>query len=113
MKALHYNAFCLFAAALISACTFFGTPTPRTYSERLAAGYTTVIQVRDSARILLTSGVITADDAQHIQAVADQARAGLDLARTFGQTPRGEDKLASTLIILTELQAYLAKRTPK
>jgi hypothetical protein len=111
MKA--HKAFCLLAVLILSACTTLGTPAPKSFNERLAYGYTSVIQVRDTARVLLQANVISVEDAANIQQTADQARAGLDLARIFGQTPRGEDKLAATLIVLTELQAYLAKRSPK
>lgn len=112
MKTRYLSA--LFSVLVIlSACQVLGTPTPKSYNERLAAGYTTLIAVRTTATSLLQSNFISADDAQHIQDTADKARTGLDLARTFGQTPRGEDKLTSTLIILTELQKYLAARSPK
>ncbi len=108
-----YKPFAVLMLVALSACQIIGAPAPKTYSERLAGGYTTVISIRDTARVLLQGNAISADDAQNIQNLADQARTGLDLARTFGATPKGEDRLATSLIILTELQTYLAKRSPK
>jgi hypothetical protein len=110
---LALRAFTLLALFVFAACQTAGVPAPKTYNERLASGYVTVTSVRDTARTLVLEGLITADDAQNVQNLADQARMGLDLARTFGQTPQGEDKLTTALIILTELQSYLAKRAPK
>ena len=110
MKRLHILAGFIL---VLTACSAFGVLQPKTFSERLAAGYTLNIQVRDTATVLVSNSVISADDAQNVQNTADQARIGLDLARTFGSTPRGEDKLATTLVILTGLQSYLAERSPK
>jgi hypothetical protein len=91
------------------ACASLGVPTPKTFNERLAAGYTSVTTVRQLGTTLVTAGKITPDDAQNIQAQANTARSGLDIAKTLSATlpVAAEDKLTATLVILVELQKYL------
>jgi hypothetical protein len=95
--------------AFLAACASIGAPTPQTFNERLAAGYTTVTGVRQAATVLLTSQRITAADAQNVQNQADTARAGLDVAKSMSGTnlPAADTKLTATLTVLQALQAYL------
>jgi hypothetical protein len=106
-------AFLVCILSVAQACAVMGAPSPKTFNERIAAGYISVTEVRRTATVLVQSNSISPDDAQNIQDSADKARTGLDLARTFGNTPQGEDKLATTLIILTGLQQYLNNRSPR
>lgn len=100
------------AATLFTACAQLGMATPQTFNERLAAGYTSVSAVRDSAATLLTAGKIQVKDAENVQAQADNARAGLDLARGMsGTNPlAANDKLSATISLLTGIQQYLLTR---
>ncbi len=105
-------AFLALTLTLLAACSQLGIPKAETFNQRLAAGYTTVTSVRNSARILLNASAISATDAQNVQDQADQARAGLDLARSMHTAlpDAGEDKLLSAQKILAGLTEYLAQR---
>lgn len=114
------RAFMLAAMLLISAplvvilpaCTTLGVPQPQTFNERLAAGYSTVSGVRNAATSLLQAGSISADDAENIQVQADNARAGLDIARVVSNTDMqaADAKLQATLLVLEALDQYLRSK---
>jgi hypothetical protein len=97
---------------LLSACQTLGIGSADTFNKKLAGGYQAVTASRDLAATLLTSGKITADDAQNVNNQADNFRAGLDVARSVHATnpTAGADKLASILTGLNALSAYLATR---
>ena len=95
---------------LAAACAQLGLPTPQTFSERLAVGYVAVTAIRDSATKLLVAKKISADDAQNVQNQADNARAGLDIARKLADVDAANAKLASVQAALVGLQSYLAAR---
>lgn len=97
----------------LSACTALGVATPQTFNEKLAAGYSTVTASRDATATLLSSGKLSASDAQNVQDQLNNARTGLDLAREVHATnpPAGDAKLDAVVTALTALQAYLQSRT--
>lgn len=106
--------FALFAVcAVLTACSVFGTPQPKTFDERLATGYTLVTQLRGTATVLVSNDIISADDAQQVQATADVGRVGLDVAARLGDSPAGNDRLTAVMLGLQGLQTYLAERTPR
>lgn len=100
------------AIMLLSACAQLGIPKPETFNERLAVGYSTVTAVRQTATTLLQAKKISADDAQNVQNQADNARAGLDIARTISKTDlkAADAKLNAVHTALTALQSYLATK---
>ena len=102
----------LFVVSLLTACAQLGLPSAGTFNERLAVGYTTVTTVRQSATTLLVAKKITADDAQNVLSQTDNARAGLDIARTMSKAdPKAADaKLTAIRTILTGLQTYLTSK---
>lgn len=108
-----YAAFATLALIALTACQSLGVPSPKSFNERLAGGYTSVIGVRQTATTLLTARAISIKDAENIQKTADTAREGLDIAAQLGNTPQGQDRLSTTLIILTQAQTYLNSRKPK
>jgi hypothetical protein len=61
---------------------------------------------------LLQANKITPDDAQNVQNQADNARAGLDVARSLSKTDlnSAEAKLEATKIVIKALSDYLAKK---
>lgn len=100
------------ALALLTACSVFGLPQAKSFSDRLAVGYNTVIAVRETNTALVSSSLISADDAQNVQDQADTARAGLDIAsslRDVDQTA-ADARLRASLQILSALEAYLRSR---
>jgi len=104
------------AAALLllylTACANLGLVTPQSFSERLATGYTSVSTVRSTATALLAAKRISVGDATNVQASADNARAGLDIARDIHATePAAADaRLTSVITALTALSTYLEAR---
>jgi hypothetical protein len=101
------------AIALSSACAQIGVSTPQTFNARLATGYATVTGVRNATATLLVAKVITKQDAQNVQDQADVARAGLDIAGQLKTTDplAAENRLTSTITILSALQTYLTSRS--
>lgn len=95
----------------LQGCASLGIPAPKTFNERLAAGYVSATSVRTSARTLLNGAVITSSDAENLQKQADVAREGLDVARTLPSL-QAEDKLQTTLLILQAAQSYLCGKNP-
>jgi hypothetical protein len=93
----------------LMACTAI---VPQTFNERLAAGYKTVETVADTAITLRTAGKITQADARNVAATNDTALAALDVTKGLSKTDltAADAKLAATLAILTQLQAYLAAK---
>jgi len=109
------TAFAIAALFALNACTAFGVRSPETFNERLAVGYVTVTTVRTTALSLLQSRQISVEDAENVQAQADNARAGLDIAVTLSGTDvtAAENRLAVSLTVLSALQSYLQQeRTP-
>jgi len=94
-------------------CAALDLEQPKTFNERLAAGYTTVTSVRDLTGSLLQADKITPEDAQQSQNQADNARAGLDIARSVHATDptAGDAKLGSIITALNALSGYLISRS--
>lgn len=105
----------MFAVVLLAACAQLGLPTPQGFNEKLAVGYGTVTQVRETATALLQQRKISSDDAVNVQASADVARVGLDTARALhASDPAAADaKLTAIKTSLTALTTYLAARGGK
>lgn len=91
---------------LLSSCAYLGIPQAETFNAKLATGYITVTSVRETTTSLVSADAISPQDAANIQRTADAVRSGLDIAKTLG-AGAGDDKLASSLILLTELQKYV------
>ncbi len=104
--------FSLISFTLISACATMGVPSPETFNEKLAVGYGTVTQIRTTTAQLVTSKKLGSVDAQNIQGQADNARAGLDIARDLSKSdlPAANNRLQMATTILTALQSYLSTR---
>lgn len=118
------------AILTLQGCASLGLPVAQSFNERLASGYTTVTAVREATSAWVDGQVRAAQaepdqakrdallkavkaDAQNIQAQADQAREGLDIARSLSDLnfEAAEERLVSTLRILEALQTYLEGRT--
>jgi hypothetical protein len=116
MKRFHsYLAVCLapflLALALVS-CAQMGVPTPTTFNQRLAVAVVTVTEVRNTAATLLAAGKISVEDAKNIQAQADVAREGLNVARGVSVTDlaAASTRLEAMNTVLHALQTYLIAR---
>ena len=113
MKTFQKGFFLVVAACLVfQACASLGVPVPKTFNERLAAGYTTVTANRQLNTTLINSRVISADDGENVQKQNDLARVGLDIASTLTGTA-AEDKLTTTITVLDSIKAYLESKRVK
>lgn len=98
------------AVAVLSGMS--GCATVQTFNEKYAAAVQTDTAVLSSTQSLLQANVITAADAQNIEAQADNAKSALDLARDVYATDQktGGDKLAAAVTALNGLSTYLQQR---
>lgn len=97
---------------LATGCTQLGLPTPQTFNEKLAVGYSTVTAIRNTATTLLVAKKLSVEDAQNVQTQSDNLRSGLDIANKVHalDAAAGNDKLAAVQTALVALQAYLASK---
>ena len=88
---------------------------PQSFNQNLLVSYGTVTEVRRDAVLALNGHKITADDAQNLQNLADEARKGLDIARSLhaADPAAGQAKLDATRAALIALQTYLATQEAK
>lgn len=112
----------------LSACALVGFPQPKTFNDRLAAGYATVTAVSEATQTWVAAKrseaqrlpvasqaaflVQVRKDAENIIAQAQRAKDGLDIARDLQgiDLKSAEARLASTIVLLETLQAYLEDR---
>jgi hypothetical protein len=111
MKQLKYT-FVAAVLAILSACAQMGAVSPQTTRERIAVAQASVTEIRRQTTVLLSAGTIKVDDAENVQAMANNARTAIDLARvTLDADPKAADaKLATATTLLTALQSYLVTR---
>lgn len=108
------RAYAYLALLLLAACV--SMEAPKTFNDRLAYGYASVAASRNTAAAMLERGRISKSQAVQVQALADQARTGLDLARgtqAKGDTQTAQGQLELALSVLTRLEAYLNAQEAK
>ena len=105
MRAVKY----LYAFLLLTLVACVSMEAPRSFNERLAYGYGTLAAMRNTAASMLERGRITKEDGKKVQALADQARAALDVAQGVQDKDikTAEDQLQLALTVLTQLEAFL------
>lgn len=82
---------------------------PKSFDERIAAGYAAVAITNDTATTLVIGGTISKDDGRAVLEQTRTAREAIDVASTLsGQL--GDDKLTSALGILRAAQDALCAR---
>ena len=98
--------------ATLSGCASVGLPTADSFNERLAVGYASVTTIRQTATALLQAKKISADDGQQVLDQTNNARQGLDIARTLSKTnlAAADGKLTAIRTALNAVQTYLAAR---
>lgn len=104
--------FMFYVVAMLTGCAQMGVPPANTFDERLAAGYALNAQVRATATELLNAKKISSSDGQNVLEQTNNARTGLDIAKTMSMTSleSAEGKLNAVRTVLTALQSYLASR---
>lgn len=97
---------------MAAGCSNLGLPSPQTFNQKIAVAIGSVTAVRNSATTLLVAKKITVADAENVQTAANNARAGIDVARTIeASDPVGANsKLTAVTTVLTALQGYLAEK---
>ncbi len=106
------NTFAITLLIMLAACAQVGLPTADTFNEKLAVAYGTVTQIRSTATDLLKAKKITPADASNVNAQADNARTGLDIAREISKTDAkaADARLTMVHAALNALQTYLGGR---
>ena len=105
MKALRNSLW--LAVVLLAGCQFLGVAQPETFNQRLLVGYESVASIRETASTLFVAGKIDVAVAENVQAQADLARSGLDIAASTPDPTQAENRLEATLVVLKGLNAYL------
>ncbi len=99
---------------LLPACASLGLQTAETFNQRAAYTLAGITAAREATTAALEAGTITADDAAHVQALANRAREGVDAARRLraldGTGDAALDRLRLAEGVLAELSAYLQRR---
>lgn len=110
----------ILAVLTLQSCSTLGVPSPQTFNEKLAVGYTTVTSLRNLQANLLESQITEAAgdetalegaraDAQNIQDQLDKAREALDIASDMASYDftSAEDRLESAIVVLGAIRTYL------
>lgn len=99
----------LVLAALLTACTLMGQPTPDSFNQKLEGAYRTAETIVRSNSILLNAHKISSADAENVAKEVDAGKQGLDIARDIHTTDpqAGSARLTATLAGLHALEAYL------
>lgn len=98
---------------LLPGCETLGIQQPTTFNEKAAAVLGTITTVRTTATTLLNEKKISADDGQNVLQATDNARAGLDVARSIAKSnpAAANARIDAIRSSLTALQSYLATRS--
>jgi hypothetical protein len=104
----------------LSGCAYLGLQTADTFNQKLAYAYGQVTAARKGATSVITASCPTPEqtqacksavaDGKHVQSMADEARQGLDLAKTYaaaGNLQQANVQLQLESAALTALQTYL------
>lgn len=109
----------------IPACSSLGLQTADTFNQKLAYAYGQVTAARKGALSVINAQCVdpksqpcqaAVSDGKHIQTLADEARTGLDQAKTFaaaGNLTQANIQLQLESATLTALQTYLAAKGVK
>lgn len=110
---------------LLAGCAALGLQTADTFNQKLAYSYGQVTAARKGATSVINASCPTPEalataacreaiaDGKHIQAMADEARRGLDLAKGYaaaGNVQQANVQLQLETAALTALQAYLLSK---
>jgi len=112
----------------LSGCTALDLQTADTFNQKLAYAYGQVTAARKGALAVINAQCpdepsmktdacqSAVRDGQHIQAMADEGRSGLDQAKGYamlGNLTAANAQLQLESVVLTGLQTYLATRGVK
>ena len=106
----HFKLFlAVVSFAVLTACAAIGSATPDTFNQRLAVAAASVTEMRHTATTLLQANKISVADAKNIEAQADVAREGLNIARGMSGVDlnAANTRLDVANAALKALQSYL------
>ncbi len=97
---------------LLSACASLGIAPAQSLEQKIAYAQGVDTAVLTASTSALRAGKISADDHEHVIAIAEQAKALIDSAKLLATTDAtaANAKLQMATVILTELQNYLNSR---
>lgn len=113
MKKLLSIIMLLTAVSFLPACETLGLAPAQNVGQQIAYGYSTLASVRSTTADLLVAKTIKVEDAKMVQALADDARVSLDIARNAIANGLPKDAQAALTLatsVLQQLQKYLAAR---
>lgn len=111
MRIPRYAAYAALLTVLV-ACAPLGLITPKSFSERLAYGYSQTTALRNVAANALNSGSMASEDGQYVLEVTDRTRTLLDAAKVTaeaGDPSTAEGRLTLAIGVLQQLSAYLER----
>ncbi len=115
MKPMTRHTAMLVLTVLMTSCAVFGVPPPETFNQRVSFALSNVTAVRESATEAVSSGSISADDAQNVQNQANTAREGIDIAVSIHATnpAQADQRLVAAQAVVDALKAYVSKQVKK
>lgn len=102
------------ALPVLQGCEALGIQPAKTFQQRYAYALSQTSALRVAATQALTARSISTADAEYVLKLTDESRKLLDNARLVvdaGEAAKGQTQLELATTILTQLQAYLTKRT--
>ena len=96
----------------LSACAQLGIAPADTFNKKVAAGYSTVAAVADTANALAAQGKLSKADAEKVHATIDGSIAGLAAAEGIAKTDpaAADNRLTAIIAALQAAQAILASK---
>lgn len=100
------------AVLMLSACASLGLAPAKTFTAKLAYGYSQYTAVNNTIARALDSHDLSSRDAQNFRDTAEKARDILDgakVASEAGDIANASDRLKLAIVVLDELAAYIDK----
>lgn len=104
------------ATPFLQGCEALGIQPAKSFNQRYAYALSQTSALRVSATQALQAKSISTADAEYVLKLTDESRKLLDNAQLVvnaGEFAKGQTQLELATTILTQLQAYLTKRTSK
>ncbi len=104
----------MIALLILSACSSVGITPPQSTDQRLAYATSQITALRSAAADALAAKSITADDAEKVLKMTDDAKAITDTARAAlaaGDEAGAQRRLVLATSVLTALRSYLGRQS--
>ena len=106
------NFLLLGGMVLLQACATLGTPPVDTFNKKVAAAYTTIQAVAETATTLQRAQKLSPADVSKIHHSLHESLDGVAAAESLAKTDLGgaQTRLTATIQVLTVLQAFVADK---